>query len=80
MKMFIAGTLVGIGLLSIFVGYTRLDSSCEEDLKHTMEEMRVVRLERYQTSQALAELFTKYQEAIRQIKELKVKDVKLEVK
>lgn len=54
--------------------------TCEEKLRQTVSMLDITRGSRDQVELSLAEMFTRYQDAIREIEDLKKRDVKPEGK
>ncbi len=73
MKKFVAGMLFGVCVLSVAVGYAGQGATCEEKLRQTASMLDITRGGRDQAEQALAELFTRYQDALKQVEDLKAK-------
>lgn len=74
MNKFIVGTLTGIALMvtpQIFA--QQQPKSCDEQLRHTQAMLDIVKSGRDQSETSLAEIFTRYQDAMRQVEALKAK-------
>ena len=73
MKKLVVGMLVGASLLSSVVVFAGQEDTCEEKLRKVSTRLEITHNGRDQSEQALAELFGKYQDAMKQIEELKGK-------
>ena len=81
-KKFIVGIFIIITCMTIIIPFTIYGQSqdCEDNLRKKTLMLDIMRTERDQADIALTELFTRYKDAIRQIEELKTKEVKPEEK
>jgi len=80
MKKFVAGILAGATILSSTIGFAGPVVTCEEKLRQMVSMIDITRAGRDQAEMSLADLFGKYQDAIKQIDELKTKESKPEAK